>query len=61
MMCVNCLVCSEPVPVEWVHDTSPRICQKCKDAIMVVRRNIELCERREPVMDSTVTIEEKLT
>ena len=38
-----CLICGESVPIFHIHDT-PKICQKCKDAVMKVRG--ELSEKR---------------
>lgn len=57
-ICTNCLICDEKIPVAWIHDTSPRICQKCKDAIMIIRHNYERYERCELIMDSALTIKE---
>ena len=32
-----CLICGEDVPVMHLHDT-PKICDKCKDAVMKLRK-----------------------
>ena len=33
----SCLICGEPVPIENPRDY-PKICEKCKEAVMFVRR-----------------------
>lgn len=36
-MSVSCLICGAPVPIENPRDY-PKICEKCKEAVMFVRR-----------------------
>lgn len=44
----NCLICGEPVPMEHMGDY-PKICEKCKEAVMFARREIEA---REEMMEA---------
>ena len=39
-MSVSCLICGAPVPMENPRDY-PKICEKCKKAVMHVREKIE--------------------
>lgn len=39
-MSVSCLICGAPVPIENPRDY-PKICEKCKEAVMFVREKIE--------------------
>lgn len=36
----SCLICGEPVPIDNPRDY-PKICEKCKEAVMFVREKIE--------------------
>lgn len=35
-----CLICGEPVQMEHMGDR-PKICDKCKEAVMIVRKKID--------------------
>ena len=39
-MSVSCLICGEPVRIENPRDY-PKICEKCKEAVMYVREKIQ--------------------
>ena len=35
-----CLICGEGVPI-WVTDTRPKICEKCKAAVLKMREQMD--------------------
>ena len=48
---VPCLICGEDVPLVFEDQDRAKICDKCKDAILTVRRNMEDAAAGKPILD----------
>lgn len=37
---LRCLICCEDIPA-YIDDCDPKICEKCRDAVMAMRKKME--------------------